>query len=139
MKARLPHDFIIKLKQYDLTNILFHISRYSSKLFHNSDDDLTAARRETLRLGSRVGEILIPGWFLVDMAYLAIKHCNGNKTIQNENEFFQLANLYNGYYQETERKLPFLRNKRKFNDFMLYLYGFFVNNVNFKTLQVLLQ
>ena len=52
MKARLPHDFIIKLKQYDLINVLFHISIYSSKLFHNSDDDLTAARRETLRLGS---------------------------------------------------------------------------------------
>ena len=64
MKARLPHDFIIKLKQYDLINVLFHISIYSSKLFHNSDDDLTAARRETLRLGSSVGQILIPGWFL---------------------------------------------------------------------------
>lgn len=132
MKARLPHDFIIKLKQYDLINVLFHISIYSSKLFHNSDDDLTAARRETLRLGSSVGQILIPGWFLVDMAYMAIKHCNGNKTIQNENEFFQLANLYNGYYQETERKLPFLKNKRKFNDFMLYLYGFFGEQCKFQ-------
>lgn len=125
MKAKLPHDFIISLTQYDVTDVLIHISKYSSTLFSHSDKELTAARREMLRLGNRTGQILITGWFLVDMAYLAVKHCKGTKTIQNDNEFFQLANLYNGYYQKTEKNLPFFGSKCKFNDFMLYLYGFF--------------
>lgn len=125
MKVRRPHDFIIALMQYDASNVLTYISKYSSTIFSHSDEDLSAARRETLILGNSIGRILITGWFLVDMAYLATKYCNGNKNIQSDNEFFQLANLYNGYFQKEEKKLPLLKVNRYSNDFMFYLYGFF--------------
>ena len=124
MKARLPHEFIRTLKQYNLFDVLKSISEYSSELFCQKESELTAAKFETLTLGYRSGRILITAWYLVDMAYLAILHCDGNKTIENKNDFFKLANLYNGYFQENERNQPFLKDKSKFNDFMLYLYGF---------------
>lgn len=132
MKAHLPHEFIIKLKQYNLFDVLKNISEYSSELFCQKESGLTAAKVETLTLGYRSGEILIPAWHLVDMAYLAIQHCDGDKTINNKNDFFMLANLYNGYYQGNERNQPFLRYKSQFNDFMLYLYGFIGEQFKFQ-------
>lgn len=132
MKARLPHEFIRTLNQYNLFDILKNISKYSSELFCQKGSELTATKSETLILGYRSGKILITAWCLVDMAYLAIQHCNGDKTIDNKNDFFMLANLYNGYFQENERNQPFLRCNSKFNDFMLYLYGFIGEQFKFQ-------
>lgn len=125
MKARVPHKFIILLSQYDVSNVLVYISKYSAKIFRESSEEINAVRREMLHIGSSYREILVSGWHLVDLAYLAIKNCNGNKSIQNDNEFFQLFNLFNGYFQEAEKDLPLFRSKDRINDTMLYLYSFF--------------
>ena len=48
MKARLPHEFIRTLKQYNLFDVLKSISEYSSELFCQKESELTAAKFETL-------------------------------------------------------------------------------------------
>lgn len=131
MKSRIPHPFIQELKEYNLFELLYQISFYSGEILKEKTSSKGIKNETVLCDNGRQHSFFVTAWSLIDISYLAIKYCSeeGGKIIKSKQELAVLLNNYNSYHEAMEQNQSFMN---KHNDFLLYLYGFFGEQMRFQ-------